>query len=149
MSAARIHEELEMQDRLVALGAWWATTDRGTSQMVVPAEAVVNLLRDLDEAPKKDSRDARIDAVRVGALEIYEYGAACWAEGTTPIPEEELARWERETGEHRDSYPLDPDEYWAGVSSLRVNARIPDARRALDRLMGWEPPSEDSTGVWA
>ena len=29
------------------------------------------------------------------------------------IPEEELARWERETGEHRDSYPLDRDEYWA------------------------------------
>lgn len=38
-------------------------------------------------------------------------------ESAAQIPDHELERWERETGEHRDNYPLDPDEYHAAVHS--------------------------------
>jgi|SRR5579884_738060 len=44
----------------------------------------------------------------------------CHNASAAPIPVQELARWERETGEHRDNYPLDPDEYWSLLRASRI-----------------------------
>lgn len=55
------------------------------------------------------------------------------------IPDEELERWERETGEHRDNYPLDSAEYWSlsqdGASETHLGMATPKLTRLQEDVL--------------